>query len=86
MQKPPETNFLFTCADEDGKLLALCADPWVDPDLHFNQATEQEAVAMCEECPLKEICLKESLVNKETYGVWGGVTESARQKLLKRLK
>ena len=39
---------------------------------------------LCSTCPVKKECLKASLDNLEDYGLWGGMTPTARDKLLKK--
>lgn len=43
-------------------------------------ANEREAKRLCNSCDQKEMCLEYSL-HHELYGIWGGVNESAREKL-----
>lgn len=38
-----------------------------------------EAISICKRCGWKEECLELALVNRETFGVWGGKT--ARQRV-----
>lgn len=37
-----------------------------------------KAKQICETCPVKEPCLEYALVN-ESYGIWGGMSETERQ-------
>jgi hypothetical protein len=39
---------------------------------------------LCSTCPVKKECLKASLENIEEYGLWGGMTRVARDKLTKK--
>ncbi len=58
------------------------------PDLWFpegrgKRAQELTAAAICrEQCPMLEKCRSSALANKETTGVWGGMTESELRKLV----
>lgn len=45
---------------------------------------ERDALAVCEACPVRVECLSFSLKNRIEHGVWGGVTEQERKKLLRR--
>ncbi|AUG81669.1 WhiB family transcriptional regulator [Kitasatospora sp. MMS16-BH015] len=45
---------------------------------------EQAAVAVCRRCPVQVECLTHALAVREPYGVWGGLTEDERQRLLAR--
>lgn len=51
----------------------------VDPELFFNDDTEQIAVAICFHCPVRELCLQWAIDHKEKHGVWGGLTELERR-------
>jgi hypothetical protein len=44
----------------------------------------RQAIAICKTCPKIDACLQYALV-WEQYGVWGGTTETQRQKLRKEL-
>jgi hypothetical protein len=62
---------------------AVCAS--VDPDLWFPEdATSifSPVYLMCSTCPVQRECLKYSFDHREEFGVWGGVSESQREKLL----
>lgn len=43
-----------------------------------------EAVALCELCPERLGCLEASLVRREMFGTWGGVSEERRRKLFQQ--
>lgn len=43
------------------------------------------AKAICAECPVKPSCLRFSLENKETFGIWGGTSEKERRVLRRQL-
>ncbi len=61
---------------------AACSD--VDVDLFFavDDATQHEAVAICESCPVRAECLEWALSTKEPHGVWGGCAEGERKQML----
>ena len=46
---------------------------------------EAQAIGICKQCPVREKCLHEALVNKE-QGIWGGYTKWERKKMLRREK
>ena len=64
---------------------ALCAE--TDPDLFFPEKnsgkTAQQAKEICGRCEVREDCLLYALTAGETFGIWGGTTESERRKLRK---
>lgn len=57
----------------------------MDPDGFFVQGAEQHAVkATCNGCPVRLHCLADALENRIDFGVWGGMTERERRRLLRR--
>ena len=54
-----------------------------DPDVMFPGPGDVEGVrrakAICAECPVRESCLKLSVENGETHGVWGGTSARDRR-------
>ncbi|MFE9428683.1 WhiB family transcriptional regulator [Kitasatospora sp. NPDC006697] len=48
------------------------------------QAREEAAKAVCAECPVRIECRRHALQAREAYGVWGGLTEDDRHRLLTR--
>lgn len=42
------------------------------------------AKSVCRPCPVKQPCLDYALAHNEDAGVWGGVSERERRKMLKR--
>lgn len=65
---------------EAWQLLGLCNET---PDLFFEDGLEKEAKQICYLCPVKESCLEHAMVNKEEFGVWGGMTEKERRRYQK---
>ncbi len=44
---------------------------------------EAAALAVCAGCPVLDECRRHGLGVRETYGVWGGLTEEDRQQILR---
>lgn len=44
---------------------------------------ESAARALCARCPVREACLDYALYVQEPYGIWGGLTEIERRRLLR---
>ena len=42
------------------------------------------AVRVCRGCPVREECLDWALESRIRYGIWGGLTERERRRLLRR--
>lgn len=70
---------------EDWKLQGVCRT--VDPELWFpdDGSNGNQAKALCRQCPVIEECLQYALDNREMYGVWGGLGNSERRMLRRRL-
>lgn len=47
-------------------------------------AAEETAKAICVTCPVREACLEHALSVREKHGVWGGLTERERRRILRR--
>ena len=62
---------------------ALCKG--TDPDeLFVRGAAQRSAAVICRHCPVMQECAAEALDNKVEYGIWGGMTERDRRRLLKQ--
>lgn len=64
--------------------LGACRD--ADPDLFFPgpDGDPGEAVRICRGCPVLEECREWALETRVAFGVWGGLTERDRRRLLRR--
>lgn len=70
---------------EDRSWAARGACVSMDPDEFFVQGAEQHAVkTTCGGCPVRTQCLVDALENRIDFGVWGGMTERERRRLLRR--
>ena len=58
----------------------------VDPEI-FHPGDEDDPSAakeICAVCPVREACLEYALTVREKFGVWGGLTERERRRVLRR--
>ena len=58
----------------------------VDPEI-FHPSEEDDptpAKAICAECPVREACLEHALAVREKHGVWGGLTERERRRVIRQ--
>lgn len=71
-------------APVDWHTLANCAG--VEPDLFFPVlgGDAAKAKAVCQECPVREECLRDAIARDEWVGVWGGLTAVERRRLVRR--
>jgi len=70
---------------------AACRD--VDPELFFpdgdvKSVRAQVAMAklICRRCPVSATCLSWALASGQEAGIWGGLTEAERHRLLRRTR
>ena len=58
----------------------------VDPEIFYPPEEDDalEAKAICAECPVREVCLDHALERREKLGVWGGMTERERRRMLRQ--
>jgi WhiB family transcriptional regulator, redox-sensing transcriptional regulator len=55
-----------------------------DPDeLFVTGAAQRRATLICRECAVVADCLADALDNRIEFGVWGGMTERQRRKLIR---
>lgn len=68
--------------DADFMVEASCRDQ--PPDLFFPSDGVGVLMAqrICKGCQVREICLEYALANHIEHGVWGGVSERGRRRLL----
>jgi len=68
----------------DWREFAACrgADDLMYPD--SSTRAVEEAKAVCRRCPVIEQCLRRALETREIFGVWGGLDEKERLKILRR--
>lgn len=60
----------------------------VEPKLWFSEGRTtrtREALALCQDCPVRRLCLAFALVFREEFGVWGGLAVTDRRPLEARL-
>ena len=47
------------------------------------QAREVQAKRICAACPVREPCLEYALRTRDPHGIWGGLNEMERRRLLR---
>ena len=81
-----ETREIDDNPEEEWKLRGLCRQ--VNPEMFYpgkgEAAMAREAKKVCLACDVRDICLETSLENSERFGVWGGLSERERRKVLRR--
>ncbi len=65
---------------------AACGDAGYN--LMFPHETDKDgvdyAVAVCNQCPVRQACLDGAMDRNEAFGIWGGKTTAQRRELKKR--
>lgn len=63
---------------------AACRD--ADPAWFFDadEDLQERARALCAACSVRSACLDYALTAREAYGIWGGMDERERQRVLRR--
>jgi WhiB family redox-sensing transcriptional regulator len=58
----------------------------LDPEVFYPPSDEdaEEAKAVCALCSVRQMCLEHAIVQREHDGVWGGLTERERRRLLRQ--
>jgi WhiB family redox-sensing transcriptional regulator len=61
---------------------ALCTQ--TDPELFFPEkgGSTREAKSICAACTVRAECLMFALEHRERFGIWGGMSERARRRLM----
>jgi len=64
---------------------AACAAPGVDPAIFYptKGGSSRLAKEVCRDCPVRIECLNVAMQHQERYGVWGGMSERERRKLVR---
>ena len=63
---------------------AACADE--DPEIFFagDDASVRAAKQVCATCPVRSACLETALAVNEMHGIWGGMGEGERRRLIRQ--
>lgn len=77
-------NTLSTIDTAPWRRDAACADE--DPDLFFSgdDASVRAAKQVCATCPVRQQCLETALAVNEMHGIWGGMAEGERRRLIRQ--
>jgi WhiB family redox-sensing transcriptional regulator len=62
----------------------LCRQVDVSDAMFVSGKDQAKAKVLCRTCPVALLCLADALDNKTEFGVWGGLTERERRRLLKQ--
>ena len=62
---------------------AACQDADIELFFSTNERDQGQALAYCAVCPVRDACLQQALMHRETFGIWGGTTEAERRRILR---
>lgn len=87
-QKPHRSNdgskggvIVTALVGEDWAVRANCGGRF--DELFAEGAAQRKARGICMGCPVRVECLAEALDNRINWGMWGGLTERERRKVLR---
>ena len=77
------TDADLAAIEDDWRNLALCQQ--TDPEAFFPEkgGSTREAKKVCGRCEVRAECLELALENRELHGVWGGMSDRERRRLLR---
>ena len=89
MSRPALRETRSTARATDWRDQAACREE--DPEVFFPigatpaaKAVERHAKAVCFRCPSMEECGRWAFETRQPFGVWGGLSEKERRKILRR--
>lgn len=68
--------------DHDWKARGLCAQTFPDAFFPEKGGSTREAKRICQGCEVRGECLASALANNEKWGIWGGMSERERRKVI----
>lgn len=73
-----------TTIEQKGKCTQIGGDFWY-PEHATHPTQTRHAIAICNECPVEQLCLATAIATNEPHGIWGGLTPKTRTTLKNRL-
>jgi hypothetical protein len=70
--------------DDDGNEIEWFDDGTIWEAFGDTSHFYEEAKSICDVCPVREQCLVNALLNKEYYGMWGGLTPIERRRIQRK--
>jgi WhiB family redox-sensing transcriptional regulator len=73
-------------AGQKSRATGLCkgSDPLVFYPPSEDDSLAEQAKTICGMCAVRQTCLEFALTNREKHGVWGGLTERERRRVLRQ--
>lgn len=79
---PTLSALLGTAWKTQGTCASIDPGPWFAEPATLKS---HDAAGICEDCPVRRMCLAVGLAFSEEFGVWGGLSSLERRPLLQRL-
>lgn len=79
--RQPQVKLLHALEEEGSVACEELPDVFFPEDFSdpkMRRHAERVAKNLCNECPVKWLCLEAALANKEGYGIWGGLNAKER--------
>jgi WhiB family redox-sensing transcriptional regulator len=57
----------------------------LDTEIFFDGSKWDQAIAVCSDCPVRYVCLKDSMSEAKQYGIWGGEKPEDRYRIRRAL-
>jgi WhiB family transcriptional regulator, redox-sensing transcriptional regulator len=82
--RPEENAPMTTTTSTTWRQYAHCLG--ADPELFYPSSDEaaEPAKLICAVCPVREPCLEHAITAREKQGVWGGLTERERRRVIRQ--
>lgn len=69
--------------DLDWQDRAACRGAKVELFYSYEEEDVEQALAFCQRCEVRELCLEMAMEAREAFGVWGGTTERERRRIFR---
>ena len=73
-------------ADGSWEDQAACRGADVEIFFSVEESDQQRALEYCNACPVREACLSTAIVRQEMYGIWGGMLEADRRRIIREVR
>lgn len=84
MAEPNGSTRLLSRANMSWMEYGICQNRDEDAKIFFPEPGNNAAQAkkMCGRCPVRTKCLEWSITTRQMYGIWGGVAEKKRRRMM----
>lgn len=54
---------------------------WWPESSDYGETDALEAINICHDCPVRDLCADYAIANREEYGIWGGLMPADRKRI-----